>query len=103
MNEERRREIEEEERYRLQVRQRADHENRQTSKPSYWLGFWLNVLLVGIGFFVIGQWGWALFWFILTATLGGLTGFIATPFMLIFALIHYRNAYAAKYNRQESY
>ncbi len=97
MDENRRNEIEEEERYRAQVRQNMQTENQQANKPSYWGGFVLNLVVIGLGFLVIGEWVWTIVWFALALVLTSITGGIAWPFMAVGVLIHYRNAYANKY------
>lgn len=88
-----RRRIEEEERYRAQVRK--DIATREA--PGYWTGFVLNLLIIGVGHFVIGEVVWGVVWLLLAIFLVPATGFLAWPFIAFGVLIHYRNSYAHKY------
>ena len=97
MDEDKRRQIEAEEVYRARIRQELEAESRRQSRPSYWTGFILNLLIIGIGHFVIGEPGWAVVWLLLAIVLVPLTAFVAWPFLAIGVLIHYRNVYVSKY------
>ena len=82
-----------EETYRAQVRDDAVAANR----PGYWGGFIVNFLLTGVGFFLIGEVGYAVMWLLIAIIGNAVTSFIAAPFIIIGVLIHYRSVYARKY------
>ncbi|GEM49734.1 hypothetical protein [Deinococcus cellulosilyticus] len=86
-----------EEEYRERIRLESQRHAQQINAPNYWTGFILNLLIVGIGHFVIGEVGWGVVWLLLAIFLVPATGFIAWPFIAFGVLIHYRNVYAHKY------
>ena len=86
-----------EETYRAQVRGEVAHAAQRQNAPSYWTGFILNLLVIGVGFFAISEPLWAVVWLLLAIVLNFSTGFLAWPIIAIGVLIHYRAIYARKY------
>ena len=82
-----------EELYRAQVRDEVVRQNA----PSYWVGFILNLLVIGVGFFAIAEPLWAVVWLLLAIVLNLSTSFLVWPVLAIGVLVHYRMLYARKY------
>lgn len=83
--------------------------------PNYWLGFFLNWLLIGAGFSYIGVFGWHLAWLgiwvgglIVSAVLVLVTPVAAGVGLLLMLgafvglLVHYRSTYARLYGPGQS-
>lgn len=90
--------IEAEETYRAQVRGNLAYQAQRQNAPSYWTGFILNLLVIGLGFFVIGEVVWGIVWLIAALVVNLNTAFITLPLFWIGVLIHYRVVYARKYS-----
>lgn len=97
LTDEEKRRIREEEQYRAQVRGEHAQQQARANAPSYWLGFFLNLLVMGLGHLVIGEFVWAVVWFVAALVVIPATGFITWPLFAIGVLIHYRSIYARKY------
>lgn len=90
--------IEAEETYRAQVRGNLAYQEQRQNAPSYWTGFILNLLVIGLGFFVIGEVIWGIVWLITAVVVNVSTFFLTVPIFWVGALVHYRVVYARKYN-----
>ncbi|MBB5361322.1 hypothetical protein [Deinococcus humi] len=89
--------IMEEETYRAQARVTVQQQQNKQNAPWYWSGFWLNALVTGLGFLVIGEIIWGIVWFVAAIAIGISTSFIGLPLVWLFCLIHYRSLYMSKY------
>lgn len=100
-DEERRRIIEDEARRAEEARLREDY--RRTSGharegvPGYWLGFILNLILIGAGFWTIRETAWGWIWLIGALILNLSTGGVTWVFTALGVLVHYHLTYQSKY------
>jgi hypothetical protein len=90
--------IEAEERYRAGVRSGLEQDQLQSARPGYWGGFLLNLLVIGVGLFVISQPLSAVVWLLLALILVPISGFWLWPVFAVGVLMHYNIAYHAKYD-----
>lgn len=98
LSEEEKARIRAEETYRAEVRGEVARTEQRQNAPGYWTGFILNLLVFGLGFFVIGEVVWGVVWLIGALVLNLSTSFISWPFLAVGVLIHYRMVYARKYS-----
>ncbi|WP_157448835.1 hypothetical protein [Deinococcus peraridilitoris] len=90
--------IREEEHYRAQIRaELQEHPSTPKPRPSYWAGLLLNLVILGVGFMTIGEWGLGLLWLFAGGALSLMSGGTLWPVVVIVMLVHYNGTYVRKY------
>jgi len=67
------------------------------NRPSYWVGFFLNFFIPGLGMLILGAMGWGFAWFVATLTLIGMFQGVGVALAWVGMAFHYRALYRQKW------